>query len=263
MAAIVRRKAPLTLAVACGVAVGSIGFAFALADRRWGFVLAFTVALLAGEAFGMISTGERVLASRDTAAEPVRLQTIKRKEAERRLADARAISLLTTPRLEAALASKKTAEAAVASEAAKNGCASNCRALLNKAVDDAAAEVSAARRDLEAQQMSAQREVEAATAALEALPAPKSETLLADKLGIAGSTLDLIAAALASLGANGLGASLLAYGVHRTKPAAAVVTPRSSVVPATYFAADLEVPAVTARRTAPETPAEHAAKLCS
>ena len=196
------------------IAAGTIAFAFAVAEKHLGFAIFIAIGLLAGEVSNVLTTGERVVIGRDEAAEPVRLQTVKRKEAERRVADARASLVPTTPRLDAALAAKTRAEGSVASEAAKPGCAKNCRALLNKAVDDAAGEVAAARRDLEAQQAAAQREITAAVAALEALPAPRSETVFADKLTIAGSTLDLIQAALKSLALNGLGAALLAFAVH-------------------------------------------------
>lgn len=207
-------QAKLTIAIACGVAVASIAFGLAIARRQWGFVVTFTVVLLAGEAAGMIATGERVLVGRDAAAEPIRIASIKREQAQRRLNDALAVRISTTPRLDAAQKAKQAADAAVAREASAKTCLRNCRELLNKAVDDAAGEVAAARADMENQQRAALREVQAAKAALDELPAPKSETLLADKIHMNGATLDLILAALISLGANGLGATLLAFGVH-------------------------------------------------
>lgn len=264
-------QAQLTIAVACGVAVASIAFGIAIASRQWGFVLAFAVALLAGEAAGMLTTGERVLAGRDAAAESIRLATIKREQAQRRLDDALAVHIITTPRLDAAQKAKEMADAAVASEASKKGCASNCRALLNKAVDDAIAELGAARAEMEDQQRAAARQVEAARLALDALPAPKSETLLADKLHMSGATLDLLLAALTSLGANGLGATLLAFGVHSghhrerhlEKHAARTLEPVSALI------ARLPMPTVqdvvsTDRKPAlalPATPDQHVAKF--
>lgn len=207
--------APLAIAIACGVALGSICIGVATRERR--YVLAFCIALclLAGEAFTMLSTAERVVVAREAASEPARLMTLQRTAAQKRVDEAKAaIPGDTSSRIAAAQASQQRAESAVATEAAKKGCASNCRALLNKAVDDAQAEMAAARAALEETRRKAQKELGEAEAALAAVPAPKSETPLADKLGMQGWTLDLLAAGLASLAANGLGAALLAFGAH-------------------------------------------------
>lgn len=215
--------APLAIAIACGIAIGSICIGRAWSDRRWALAAFIALALLAGEAWSMLSTAERIIAAREASAEPARLLAINRKAAEQRLADAKANGSATSPRLEAAMLAKRSADAAVASEASKKGCAVNCRALLNKAVDDAANEVSAARREIESERASSRMLIAKLEAELAALPSPKSETPLADKIGWQGWALDLLAAGLASLAANGLGAALLAYGAHqphRSQPSA-------------------------------------------
>ncbi len=201
-------------AIACGVAVGSIALAISSSYRQWWWVALFAVVLLAGELVQMASTAERVLAGRDAAAEPVRLATLKRKQAQQRLDDALSVHIVTTPRLDAAMTAKSKAEADRAADAAKQGCVKVCKQMHDQAVADAEMEVRDARADMEDLQRAAAREVDAAKAALDLLPPPKSETLLADKLHIDGSTLDLLIAALTSVGANGLGAALLAFGVH-------------------------------------------------
>jgi hypothetical protein len=62
--------------------------------------------------------------------------------------------------------------------------------------------------------VAAKLELVEARAALGALPSLGSPSPLADRLGIAGWELDLTAAALASLAANGLAAILITFGVH-------------------------------------------------
>lgn len=207
--------APLAIAIAAGVAIGSIAIGIAWKDRRFAVATAIAFCLVAGEAYTMIATAERVVVSREAAAEPARLIAVQRAAAQKRLDEAKAaIPGDTSARITAAQASIDRAETAVATEASKKGCASNCRALLNKAVDDAKSEMAAARAALVEGKKSAQRGIADAEAALAKVPAPKSETPLADKLGLEGWTLDLLAAGLASLAANGLGAALLAFGAH-------------------------------------------------
>jgi hypothetical protein len=111
----------------------------------------------------------------------------------------------------------------VVSEAAKPGCRAECRKLLDKAVDDAAAEVAAARAEIDAKRAAAEGRVKQARTDLAALPLPPSATPLADRLGIRGWTLDLFQAWLASLAANGLAGVLLAFAAHGRRPRPAVI----------------------------------------
>ena len=67
----------------------------------------------------------------------------------------------------------------------------------------------------EAQQLHA-KAIEAAKAEVAANPLPASATPLADRLGWAPWVLDLVMAALLSIGANGLAGTLIAYGAHST-----------------------------------------------
>lgn len=225
--------APLAIAIASGVAIGSICIGMAFRERRYALAGCIALCLIAGEAFTMMATAERVVISREAAAEPARLLAVQRAAAQKRLDEAKAsLPGDMSARMVAAQASIVRAETAVATEASKRGCASNCRALLNKALDDAKTEMAAARAALDQAKRDAQREIDAAEMALASVPAPKSETPLADKLGLEGWTLDLLAAALASLAANGLGAALLAFGAHGARHIRAEVvapTPSPSV----------------------------------
>ena len=210
--------APLAIAIACGVIIGAVCIGRAWSENRKLLALFIALALLSGEAWGLLSTAERIIAARETAAEPARKLGEARRAAEKRLAEAKAATADSSPRLVAAQEALKLANQTVAAKASEKACVSNCRALLNKAVDDAAAEVAQARRELDSRKSQIAANVQAAQDAFDALPPPKSETPLADRIGWQGWALDLLAAALASVAANGLGAALVAFGAHGRHP---------------------------------------------
>ena len=218
--------APLLIALACGLAVGSVAVGVAWRGRRWLIAILIGLGLVAGEAYTLLLTSERTLEAREQRQAPIRALAADRTRAEDRLAAAeRALAgAQTSDRLKRALAAKVAADAAVVAKAAERDCAGNCRALLEQQVATAAAEVAAARAELIALRRAAEAEFGTARVALAALPAPASVSPLADRLGIAGWQIDLAAAVLASLAANGLGAFLLAFAAHgrcrRLAPAA-------------------------------------------
>ena len=123
----------------------------------------------------------------------------------------------TSTRLERATATKAAADQAVLLKSAEKGCRRECRALLDKAVDDAAAEVKAARAAVDGLRTKADAELNAARAALAALKAPASATPLADRVGLPAWVIDLLGAALGSMAANGLACGLLAFSAHGRK----------------------------------------------
>lgn len=235
-------SAPTQLGIALGLIIGAICIGIAWREHRHVIALCLVGALLAGEAFAVIMTAERTLSVRNIASAPLRDAEDARNKATRRVAvAAAALASLParSPRLEAATAAKAAADAAVIEKSAERGCAVNCRTLLQQQVDNAQAEVAAARVALEANHASAQREIGEARAALAALPPPRSAAPLAEALGVAGWALDLLTAALASVAANGLGAALVAFGAHgraqgHTVPAkaAATATPAEPVAAA-------------------------------
>lgn len=205
-------SAPLQLAVALGLLVGAICVGRAWRERRFVIVVCLVVALAAGEAFAVIMTAERTIAGREIAAAPVRDVETARAAAE--------------ARVRAAGNTKADADKAALTEAAKPGCRKECRTLIEGAKADA------------------QRELDAARAALAALPPARSASPLADRLGIADWTLDLITAALASISANGLGAALVAFGAHgvgrREKVNATPPAQMAEVIPPAPAATALE-----------------------
>jgi len=250
----------LTLAVAAGLAVGSLAVGAAWADRRWAIACVILAALLAGEAFALSSTAERLVAHREAAQAPIREAKERREMAAKRLADAEAalaqaeeakssdrlakavetrLSARSSDRLRLAEESKVAADRAALEKAAERSCAANCRVLLQDQVARAAAEVSAARAELEALAETASREIKAAEdeiagryaaaevavkvarADLDAARMPPSASPLADRLGVTAWIFDVVVAALGSVSANGLAAGLIAFGGHRPRVRAA------------------------------------------
>jgi hypothetical protein len=103
---------------------------------------------------------------------------------------------------------------AVIAKASEPGCASNCRQLLQAQVEQGAAEVTAARAEVEAMTAAAAQRLALAQAGLTASAPPESATPLADRLGLPGWKLDLTEAGLVSVALNGLGALLLFFAAH-------------------------------------------------
>ena len=203
--------------MAAGVAGGSIfgGMAWA-ADRRL-LTAAFVVCIVAGEAFGFLQTANRLVAGTEATQAPLREHAEAHAKAAKRLEVANtAVDRLpaTSPRLEKAEAAKKVADAAVVAKAGERGCVSNCRHLLEKAVDDAATEVKAARAALDASNQKARDELASARAALAGMKAPESPTPLADRTGIPAWVLELFGAGFGALAANGLACCLMIFGGH-------------------------------------------------
>lgn len=175
--------ARLQLALALGIVAAASLTGLALRQRRYGLALLLMAALAAGEATQALGSAERVIAARDAKTAPAREAAARRTAALQRLTAAETATMATT--------------ATIAAKAAEKACASHCRALLEGTAKAAADELAAAR------------------AAVAALPtASESPTALADRAGVAGSTLDLVAATLASLAINGLAIALIGFGAH-------------------------------------------------
>lgn len=206
--------APLLMALAAGLAIGAIAIGLAFDHGRKVIGSLLIAALVAGELFMLQQTAERTLVHRDQQAAPIRAASDARGKAQARFERAeKAVQRANeSERLKQAIAAKAAADQAVTDSAAKRGCASNCRKLLQAKVADAAREVELARAELSIKQREARAELDAARSALAALPAIRSVSPLADRLGIAGWMVDLTSAALSSLAINGLAAFLIAFG---------------------------------------------------
>ena len=209
--------APLMITLGIGLGVGSIAVGTAWSERRWFVTAGLILALAAGEMYALLLTAERITSHRETQQAPLKTQEKARTKAAERIADAEQAvkdASKDTPRLTRALAAKKAADEAAVSKSAEKGCAKNCRALLEQQVAGAAAEVVSARAEASAGVAAAKRDLAAARAVFAEMPNAGSASPFADRLGIDGWTLDVTAAVLASLAANGLGAMLIAFGVH-------------------------------------------------
>lgn len=224
----------ITIAVAGGLIVGAlcVGAAWAVGHRP--IAVAIALGMACGELYALILTGERVVGARETAQVVIQEAVERREAAERRLqgTEAAFTSAGHSQRVERAVASKATADRAVIEKSAEPGCASNCRALLQAQVDAAQREVDAALADQRAAQERAGRAVEAARAELASARLPPRLSPLAARLGLPAWALDLVAAGLASLAINGLGAALLAFGAHgRCRETVQAVQAATSPVP--------------------------------
>jgi hypothetical protein len=208
--------APQVLALAAGLIAGSMTVGIAWREGRFVLAALLVLALVAGEAWALLRTAERVVAVREKQQAPLRSTATARAAAEKEIADAEAAlaAARTTPRLAHATKAKAVADMAVIAKASEPGCASNCRQLLQAQVDQAAAEVKAARAEVEAGTAAAAQRLALAHAGLTASAPPESATPLADRLGLPGWKLDLTEAGLVSVALNGLGALLLFFAAH-------------------------------------------------
>jgi hypothetical protein len=236
----------VTMAVAAGVAGGSVFCGMAWSAERQLLAVFFVVCIVAGEGFGFFQTANRLIASSEATQAPLRERLeAHAKAADRVKAAKAAVDRLptTSKRLEKAEAAKAAADAAVVSKSSEKGCAVNCRQLLQAQVDAAAAEVVAARGALEVGNEKVKAELADARAALAGLKAPESATPLADRTGIPQWVLDLFGAGLGSIAANGLACCLMIFGAHHHRR-----VPHVEIVAAVPARASAEPLAVRARR---------------
>jgi hypothetical protein len=197
---------PLLLGIVAATALASIVMGRLFSERRFILGALTLVCLLAGESYNLMMIAERIVSARDT------VQT-----AAGAVSDVRAASVT---RVAAADTAKTAADAAVAANASAKDCRENCRLLLQGTVTAAKLELDQAR---------------SALAAIK--PSHGSGTALADRLGLAPWVVDLIAAGLAALAANGLACCLIAYSGHRRPSRLIDHAPMKTVVP-TYVLDD-------------------------
>jgi hypothetical protein len=224
----------LAIAIAAGVALGAVIVGVAWSERRRGVTVLLVTAICAGEAYGLLATAERLIASREAAQAPLRLLVDDRSRAETRVALAvtHLISLPPeTPRLTRALEAKTNSALAIVLKSAERGCVENCRKLLQAQADAAARELEEARAEMVQERAKAEAELSEGRLALARVRPPTSATPLADRIGWPAWAVDLLHSALGSIAANGLACALLAFGAHRNT---ALAEPRTAAEPAPY-----------------------------
>lgn len=206
------------------------------------YKFAGVLVLIACEAATFIGTANLQLADVEARAAPVHDAAAKRKAAEDWVArldrDDRVVR--------AEKAATEARNSAMEASKAKT-CATNCKATLAKAVDDAAAAVSDARQSLQIEQQQAR-------ALLASTPLPGSENALAEKLGLSASTVDLLFVGFRGFAVAFGAAMLLAIGAHPrrrhdeeqpSKPARAVaVAAEPTAAPKLAAANVIKLPAV-------------------
>ncbi len=200
--------APLVIALSAGVFAGAVVIGSGRIASK-GLALAIVAALVSGEAYNLVATGERLVIAREAAQAPLRDLAAKRQAAVYKLAGLEA-SEPTSARLRLAQATFADAKAAVDKEAKDIRCGKECKRKQELA-DRAALDVKAALPEAVAEHAKA---IAAAKADVEANPVPPSSTPFADRIGWAPWVLDLVMAALLSVGANGLAGALIAFGSH-------------------------------------------------
>lgn len=217
--------APLLMAMAAGLVVGAsiIGMAWH-ADRKLLACLT-ALSLICGETYALINTGERTLEQREARLEPIRRAEARRTElaADITKAEAALAALSTTARIEQAIAAQAATDEKALDAIAARSCMDRCKALIEASKIAARQEVESARAELDAQRAAAQAKIAAAKAELADMPVPGTQGILAATIGVAAWKIDLLAAALLSVAANGLGALLVAFAAHTShKPQATV-----------------------------------------
>jgi hypothetical protein len=220
----------VTMAVAAGVAGGSIFGGMAYAAGRHLLTASFVACIIAGELFGFLQSANRLVAGTEATQAPLREHAEAYSKAAKRVEVAKAAVdklPLTSERLTKAEAAKKAADDAVVSKAAEKGCRENCRQLLQAQADAAATEIAAARSALDSSNQRARDELAAARSALAGQRAPQSATPLSDRTGIPAWLLDLFGAGFGAVAANGLAACLMIFGGHqqRRAPHVEVIAP--------------------------------------
>ncbi len=176
-------QAVLTWMLAGGLFVGALVIGPSIDERRYALAFALVAALAAGEIANIGLSIESIIIRRET-------ETKSTREAEA----AHAYAAGELVKAEAALAKANTASIA---KSAEKDCASNCRKLLEAQIKIATDDLTRARL------------------AYGANPKPaQSATALADRVGVPGWLVDVSLAVLLAIGANGLAATLIAYGAH-------------------------------------------------
>lgn len=185
----------LICAMAAGLFAGAISVGAVLVQKRYTLACVLIGALVCGELFAVVTSGERIVAER--AADQSKVEVLK------------AAHVYARDELVKAQASHNEAVREKMRQAALPGCKDRCVALLDSTAAAAKADLSFALQRYESN------------------PDPKiSGSPLADRLGVPAWSVDLAIAALLSIGANCLAACLIGFASHG--PVSTVKIPENS-----------------------------------
>ena len=205
-------NAPLTIALAAGVALG----APVASLSRPSLAIVLCLALLAGEAYGFLATANWHVANIEAQAAPIHDAEVRHVAAKERLEAAERSDVVRRA------IDVQTAHQVRPWPGQPRNLATRCaRPRLDTARTDQAA-VDAARKIR-------QHDIDEARIALANAPLPGSASPLADRLGVQAWELDLLGAGLRSFACTVLAGGLLAFAAHPRKDA---VPPKPDDVPA-------------------------------
>ena len=200
------------LVVALAVAVGHVW-----RNGHYVIALGMVAALVAGDVFQFGRTVDQEMQRRAALQAPLIAANLKRSEASKLISEARqSLERLgpTSPRLDAAIASHASALEAARTDAAKRGCASNCRKTHEASIAAANAEIRNARTAHDAERQAAQRALTEAQTAFAAMPAKHSASSAADLLGWSAIVFNAVLAGLKASALNIGAIFALAFAGH-------------------------------------------------
>jgi hypothetical protein len=172
---------PLTISVGIGLIVGSVAIAKALKLKLRGLAVLLILCMVSAEIFVVLTSGERLVTTRDQISAP-RAQQAKEREKEMK-------------RYTEAVTAKQKADEALVAKSAESGCRVECSKLLLANVKSATEELNSTREQINK------------------LPREElSASPLADRLSLSHTTFDLIMASLYSFSGTLLGSTLIAFG---------------------------------------------------
>lgn len=200
------------LVICLAVAVGHVW-----SNGRVFVALGMTLALIAGDTYQFARTVDQEMQHRATLQAPLVAAHRRREMAVERVFTAEqgmATAKTVSTRMQAALAAQAAALAASRVDAAKRGCASNCRKLHEAALLTAARDVTEARHDQDAARQRVTGELASARAALAALPNATPTSSAADLLGWSTDVFNAVLAGLKASAINIGAIFALAFAGH-------------------------------------------------
>ena len=201
--------------IAVVLAVGAVVAGRCYQTGHWWLFGGAIAAMLCAEVYQFAQLAERTMLHRAEAQQILRVAELRRAHALARVERLHAAATASTSvRLDNALRAKADIDARAAKTSAERHCGRQCRAMLQGQIDAAASDVEAARQALRANQVAARSALAKARADLAAMPVPPSSTMIANGLGVEPLTVEMILAALRSVGVNLAACIFLSFAAH-------------------------------------------------